>query len=644
MSELAYVPLEGFARVRELECPLGVRVALFAALCRINILYMIARAGSGHIGSSFSSIDIVSWLFLSEMRLPAPGREAPHDVYFSSKGHDVPALYAVLIGLGLLDFKYLHEFRRLGGLPGHPDVGTPMVHANTGSLGMGISKAKGMVLANRALGHPGRIYLMTGDGELQEGQIWEALPSAAAHRMEEIVVIVDHNKLQSDTWVADVSDLGDLEAKFEEFGWHAQRCDGHDFDALAEAFRKARNARGVPSVIIADTIKGRGVSFMEPSAMKPDERVYRFHSGAPDEEAYRAAVQELWERAERLAKEAGLGSFPLHLTPRMKRSAPGRSAQHLVSAYGKALVGAARQNERIAVLDADLVVDCGLLPFKESFPDRYFECGIAEQDMASQAGGMALQGLLPFVHSFSSFLSGRANEQIYNNATERTKIIYVGSLAGVLPGAPGHSHQSVRDISALGAVLGLLLVEPCCERELEMLLDFALNRTRESVYLRLVSIPCEIPFGLPNDYRVTEGEGVVLAEGTEAVVFGYGPVLTSQAYEAVMRIRERGGPDIKLVNLPWLNRVNPDWLGETVRGCRSVFTLDNHYVVGGQGAMIAAIMAELGLERMPKVTRFGLCDLPVCGQDPEVLHHHGLDSESLMRKMAKVLGVSLDEG
>jgi transketolase len=262
VADLVYMPREELERVRRLPLAAPDRAALFATLCRLNTLYMIARAGSGHIGSSFSSLDIVSWLYLEELRGAAEAA-GPGDVFFSSKGHDAPGFYAVLIGLGLLDPELLHGLRRLGGLPGHPDVSTPGVAANTGSLGMGISKAKGMVRADRLAGHDRRFFVMTGDGELQEGQIWESLASAAAARMGEITVVVDHNKIQSDTWVTSVSDLGDLARKFEAFGWHAVRCDGHSPAVLSETFAALARIGDRPKVVIADTVKGKGVSFME---------------------------------------------------------------------------------------------------------------------------------------------------------------------------------------------------------------------------------------------------------------------------------------------------------------------------------------------------------------------------------------------
>ena len=464
--DLYYVPFDEFNRMRDLPTSATSRAVLFATLCRINTLYMITRAGSGHMGTSFSCVDIVSWLFLNEIRLSEDGR-GPRDIYFSSKGHDAPALYSVLTGLGLLDFDLLHKLRRLGGLPGHPDVSVPFMETNTGSLGMGVSKAKGMALANRLLGREGNIYVLTGDGELQEGQFWESLVSAANLKAAEITVIVDHNKIQSDTWICEVSDLGDLEAKLRAFGWHVARCDGHDLRALAETLRSLEAVTDKPKVVIADTLKGKGVSFMQPDAMDPSERLYRFHSGAPNGDTYRRAVGELIESANAMLAELGVRELKLEVVERTETLVSG-TVQRLVAAYSKALVRHGERKSNLVALDADLVLDCGLIPFRQRFPDRFFECGIAEQDMVSQAGGMALKGLLPVVHSFACFLSTRANEQIYNNATERGKIIYVSSLAGLLPGGPGHSHQSVRDISCLDAIPGLILLEPCSETEVEM--------------------------------------------------------------------------------------------------------------------------------------------------------------------------------
>ena len=630
MTALTYVPLYEFERVRQLPIPAPARTAIFANLCRLNALYMIAQAGSGHIGSSFSSLDLVTWLLLNEVTLDGEAR----DVYFSSKGHDVPGLYATLIGLGRLPFDNLHRLRRIGGLPGHPDVGTPYMQVNSGPLGMGISKAKGIARANRLLNQMGHIYVLTGDGELQEGQLWESLAGAANQRLGEITVIVDHNKVQSDTLVARVNDLGDLTAKFASFGWRVARCDGHNLEAICNVLAGFRHVTDQPKVLIADTIKGRGVSFMEHTAMKPGDRLYRFHSGAPDDETYARAAAELLATANAQLRAAAAAALDVETAERFPRpTADGK--QRLIAAYSRALVEQGRQHARIVALDGDLALDTGLLPFEAEFPERFIECGIAEQDMVSQAGGLALHGLLPVVHSFACFLTTRANEQIYNNATERTKIIYAGSLAGLLPGGPGHSHQSVRDISILAAVPGLTLIEPANEQEVGLALDYAVNHNPQSSYLRLVSIPCAINYDLPADYQLVRGRGVVLHDGSDAIVFGYGPVLLPEAVRAAEILRAQHGIGLQVVNLPWLNTIDTGWLREMVSGKAWVFTLDNHYIIGGQGEMIGRCLAELQLELQPHFVRLGLTEVPTCGQNDEVLRYHRLDGASLAAGIAQ---------
>jgi transketolase len=634
--ELLFVPVDEFARLRAARLPAAQQVAAFAALARINTLYMIAGAWSGHVGTSFSSLEIMSWLFLNELRDLDEG-PAGCDVFFSSKGHDAPALYNVLIGLGLLPADKLHLLRRLHGLPGHPHVETPFIQANTGSLGMGISKAKGMALANRLTGRPRRIFVLTGDGELQEGQFWESLGSAVSHKMGEIVAVIDHNKIQSDTWVDQVSSLGDLEAKLKAFGWHVSRVDGHDVAAIEKTFRALDLVTDRPKVVIADTVKGKGVSFMEgPAALQADE-LYLFHSGAPSEERYLRGVAELLATANAAFAKAGLGAVKTETRVRNPRREP-RQTDNLVAAYEKALVEQGAKRPDLMALDADLIKDCGLIAFSKQFPDRFVECGIAEQDMASMAAGMARRGALPIVHSFACFLAARPNEQIYNQCSESSKVIYVGSLAGLLPGGPGHSHQSVRDISALGGNPHFVMVEPALEAEVGAVFDTLVNQVRESAYLRLVSVKSPKPFAYPASARasaVEVGTGWIVREGVDAVVFGYGPWMLANAWQAAEQL-EASGVRVRLVNLPWLNRVDTAWLRDVIGTRRNVITLDNHYLHGGQGDMLAAAIAGLGLDAV-RVTRVGVTELPECGTNDEVLTHHRLDVEGLVEQFQGAL-------
>jgi transketolase len=621
--KLAYVPREELARVLQVVADPVQRHALFSDLCRVNALYMIMRAGSGHIGTTFSSMDLMTWILLNEVD-PTGENKA---TYFSSKGHDVPALYAALLALGALDFDLIHRLRRLDGLPGHPDVGTPHIVANTGSLGMGISKAKGMVVANRLRKETTPVFVLTGDGELQEGQFWESLPSAAHNRMGEITVVIDHNKLQSDTFVSRVNDLGDLDAKLRAYDWHVVRIDGHDHAAIARTLTELRQIRDRPKVVIADTIKGKGVSFMEHTSLAEGEWLYRFHSGAPSEADYERALAELLGRVDALAREADLPEPSTEQLELPSRQAP-QGVQRMVGAYSEALLDRGAADDRVVVLDGDLMLDCGILPFKERFPERFVEAGIAEQDMVSMAGGLALRGFVPVVHSFACFLAARPNEQIYNNATEHTKVVYVASLAGLIPGGPGHSHQSVRDISALAAVPGLIMLEPSCEAETKQATAFCLSGTDESCYLRLASIPVEVPYELPADYRLTLGRGAQLTDGKDAVLFGYGPVMLAQAHKAAALLAEQG-IGLAVFNLPWLNRIDAEWLGSVACDYPWVFTLDNHYTIGGQGDLVLSTLASLDPPFLGRARKLGVTEIPKCGTNDEVLAAHGLDAASL---------------
>jgi len=626
---LRYLPLDECRRIAALEGDPVERAAAFADACRLNALYMIRRAGSGHPGTTFSSLDIVAWLHLEVL--------GEHDRYFSSKGHDAPGLYAVLAALGRIDFDLIHRLRRLDGLPGHPDVAAaPEVVTSTGSLGMGVSKARGFVLADRLLGRDGRVYVLTGDGELQEGQFWESLQPTANRGLREVTVIVDRNEVQSDTWVSHVSDLGDLGEKLRAFGWAVATCDGHDLRAFSGTLAALEGESG-PRAVIARTRKGGGVSFMEPHELpRTDTALYGYHSGAPTEDEYERAVAEIETRLnERLA---GLGSPPVELTaadPPEHRSAP-KERQRLVPTYGEALIAAAEQEPRLVALDADLRLDTGLVAFRERFPDRFFECGIAEQDMVSQAGTMALAGLIPVCHSFACFLSTRPNEQIYNNATERSKVIYVGSLAGLVPGGPGHSHQSVRDISALGAMPGMALIEPCSESEVRAAVRWAVHRAPGPVYLRLVSVPWALGFDPPELDELSPGRGSVLHPAGDVLFVAAGPVMVGGAWAAAELLAGRG-IEAGVVALPWLRDVDGAWLGD-VAGEAAIFTLDNHYLAGGQGDAVLAALAAEAPEAAARVHKLGVTEIPKSGENNEVLHAHGLDAEGIVAQVTPRLG------
>ncbi|MBW1819408.1 MAG: 1-deoxy-D-xylulose-5-phosphate synthase [Deltaproteobacteria bacterium] len=648
MTTITMIPLEDFERVRKAELETNKRLDLLADMCRANALAAVKQAGSGHLGSSFSAMDIVVRLYYEEMNVPSVGLDHPdRDVYFSSKGHDVPGLYSVLFSLGLLSEEKFFKLRRFGGLDGHPDIACPGVEANSGSLGMGISKGRGIAWAKRYLRRGGRVFVMTGDGELQEGQNFEALQSAVQQGIGNLTVIVDHNKVQSDREVSRIVSLHDLKAKLAAFGWHVARCDGHDQEALARVFDQFRQIEDTPKILIADTVKGRGVSFMEhPRALQEGGGFYRWHAGAPPDGEFMEAHGEIVARINRRLAAHGLDFITLKEVPPPRKPEPFYTLEgepestiekeprfkvtdeYVSAVYGESLMDVAGRRDDVVVLDADLAADCKVRTFELTYPDRFIENGIAEQDMVSMAGGLARQGLLPVVNSFASFLASRANEQIYNNAGEQTKIIYACHYAGLIPAGPGKSHQSLRDISLFGALPNCEILQPCNGEETRMVVDYAVDVARENVMIRLIIGPSPREIRLPPGYKLKKGRGVTLADGDDAVLFAYGPVMIHEAMLA-SELLARKGTGLRVVNSPWLNRMDREWMMEQIRPFKHIFVVEDHAPVGGFGDFLLNELIGAGGLRSRSFAKFAVEGYPACGTPAEALRFHSLDGASL---------------
>ena len=255
---------------------------------RINALKAIHAAKSGHPGGSLSSADILATLYFGELNIdPKNPKMADRDKFVLSKGHAVPALYAALGERGFYEVNEMMTLRQVGSkFQGHPNMSkVPGIEMSTGSLGQGVSAAVGMAIAGKIDKNPGRVYVLTGDGELQEGIVWEAAMQAAHRKLDNLVAIVDLNGLQIDGKVSDVKCVCPVDEKFRSFGWNVINVDGHNFEELTTAFDEAKKCGGVPTAIIAHTHKGKGVSFMEDNA--------GWHGKAPSDEELAAAIEEL---------------------------------------------------------------------------------------------------------------------------------------------------------------------------------------------------------------------------------------------------------------------------------------------------------------------------------------------------------------
>ena len=499
---------------------------------------------------------------------------------------------------------------------------------------MGISKAKGIIKSNRLKNKKCKVFVMTGDGELQEGQIWESLNRLSQEKMKELIILVDNNKFQSDRRVSTTSDLKNLENKFKSFGISAITCDGNNVEELSKVLDKI-SEDNEPSAIILDTVKGSGVSFMEGTNLG-DQEFYKFHSGAVDQKVYDKSIAELTDKLYKYIDSNKINySFNLSNKESKNNKKTTTSSQNLINAYSKALINQASLNKKIVALDGDLILDTGLIEFEKKFPNRFFECGIAEQDMVSQAGSFAKEGFIPFVHSFSSFLTSRPNEQIYNNSTEKTKVIYVGSLAGLLPGGPGHSHQAVRDIASMSGIPNLEMIQPLNEIETKLAVEYAVNSSN-NIYIRLCSLPINLPFNYPKKDSIKIGEGTVISDGEEIVIFCYSPLIFTELWKAKEQL-VNNNINPKLISFPWLNKFSSNWIKNQIEDFKHVITIDDHYIEGGFGEkFISNSIKNIDASNIT-VTNIGIDEIPHSGTNEEVIDYHGLSASKLKQKIINLI-------
>ena len=255
---------------------------------RKDIVEMLTESASGHPGGSLSATDIVTTLFFNELNInPENAKDENRDRFVLSKGHAAPVLYSALARRGYFDPKELLTLRKIGSrLQGHPNMNDlPGIDMSTGSLGQGISAAVGMALAGNVDNKPYRVYSILGDGELEEGQVWEAAMCAAHYKLDNLTIFIDFNGLQIDGDITKVMNPSPIDKKFEAFGWNVMIIDGHNYDEILDAIEKAKNHKGQPTAVICNTVKGKGVSFMENEAS--------WHGTAPSKEQCEAAVKEI---------------------------------------------------------------------------------------------------------------------------------------------------------------------------------------------------------------------------------------------------------------------------------------------------------------------------------------------------------------
>ncbi len=446
-----------------------------AALMRGYNLVALSAAGSGHAGGTLSIMDITAALYLHAARHdPNNPAWADRDRILWSAGHKAPALY---VGLGMAGFCPLEDvvtLRKLGSpFQGHPHwLKLAGVEVSTGSLGQGLSIAVGMALAARLDRKQHKIFCLMGDGEQQEGQVWEAAMEAGHFHLDNVIAVIDCNRLQIDGWVKDVMAVEPLGAKYESFGWQVMRVDGHDMSALVEVFEKARASQGKPVVILADTIKGKGVSFME--------NVAGWHGKAPNREELTAALDQLGVTGRIPVEQllARANQWQSRAEQRLDEKMPhfsrnywwnaGQAMQAAMEPTRKGLGQSLAENggdERVVCIGLDISGSITISDFYAGKPDRaprWFSMGIAEQSATAAAVGLARDGKLPVFGTYATFAAARNLDQIrvsvcYGNFN----VLIAGAHGGVSVGPDGATHQALEGLFAMCGLPNMSVVVPC---------------------------------------------------------------------------------------------------------------------------------------------------------------------------------------
>ena len=423
----------------------------FSVQVRMEALKAIGGVGVGHIGGSLSLAELMAVLYNKVLKVdPRNPKWEQRDYLVVSKGHSGPAVYATLALKGFFPLEMLKTLNQGGTcLPSHCDrLKTPGIDMSTGSLGQGASSAAGIALGFKLGGKTNRVYLVLGDGECQEGQVWEMVMFANHQHLSNLIAFVDDNKQEVDGFTRLINDLGDLPGKFSAFGWFVQKVDGHDVQAIHQAVENAQAQSDRPSMIVLDTVKGRGVLVL---GGQSSESQHPHQQGAAGKRTGRAGCSACgdWLAGRKTAMTVILAKDNIEEKTALR------------DAYVQAMMEAAELNERVLALDADLMLALGLGPFTKKFPARAINVGVQEANMYGVCAGLSLVGYVPYAHTFACFASRRAFDQIFMScAYAKLNVRVVGSDPGVTAMMNGGTHMAFEDIALMRAVPQMTILEP----------------------------------------------------------------------------------------------------------------------------------------------------------------------------------------
>jgi transketolase len=607
-----------------------------ATQLRIDSIRATSEAASGHPTSCMSMADLMAALFFAEMKYDPKNPHNPDaDRFILSKGHAAPILYAAWAEAGAFDRRELLKLREIGSdLEGHPTPRLPFVDVATGSLGQGICAAIGCALNARRIRSDYRTYVILGDGESAEGSVWEAADIGAIDRLDNLCAITDVNGLGQSRPTMWQHDMEQFARRWRAFGWHTIVIDGHDLNAILDAFAEARTVKDQPTMILARTVKGKGVSFVEGKegwhgkAFKKGEEMDR-------------AIAELEQQ-----RTPGLTIDPTGIPKPAAVQRPAATPKPIAppaykigdqvatrEAYGAALVKLGEADPRVVALDADVKNSTFSEKFEKAFPDRFYQNYIAEQVMVGASMGLAARGAIPFPSTFACFLT-RAADFIRMAAISNVNIKLAGSHAGISIGEDGPSQMALEDLAMCRAEPNYAVLYPCDAVSAERLVALAAQYSGPA-YIR-TSRP-KTPVIYSNDERFELGGLKVLRQSSDdvATVIGAG-VTVYEALKAYDSLKG-SGTSIRVIDLYCLAPVDKAGLIAAARATGGhLITVEDHYASGGVGDAVAEAVADAGFS----VHRLAVREIARSGKPEELLERFGISASHVVEAVRVLSGAA----
>jgi transketolase len=592
---------------------------------RIHSIAATTAAGSGHPTSCCSAADLVAALFFGHMRFdPKDPKYHNNDRFILSKGHAAPLLYAAWAETGLLPTEQLLTLRQLNSdLEGHPTPRLPFADVATGSLGQGLSVGVGMALCARLDSLDYRTYVLLGDGECSEGSVWEAAALAGLNQLNNLVALVDINRLGQSDPTPLGHNLDAYKRRFESFGWRTEEIDGHDIDEILEVLA-AVGLGHQPLVILAKTLKGAGVSFIQDKE--------GWHGKALSKEEAERAIAEL-----RPSAKSGIGhpiAAPNQL-PAPKNDAPAAyppvayKPGDMVAtreAFGNALVRIGGVDPRVVALDGDTKNSTYSDKFLKKHPERFTECFIAEQNMVGVATGFAVRGKVPFASTFATFFT-RAFDQVRVAGISQANLKLAGSHVGVSIGEDGPSQMGLEDLAMMRAVAGSTVLYPSDAVSAEKLMD-QMAVHHGICFLRTSRPKTAVIYNNEEDFPIGGAKVLRQGSGDKATVVAAGVTLY-EALKAADALKNEG-IGITVIDAYSIKPLGKDViLAAAQKTGNLVLTVEDHYAQGGLGDAVAGELSAQGV----RVHKLAVFELPRSGKPEELLAKYGIDAQAIIQKV-----------